>query len=162
MQRRHQWRATQIGRPVDSKFGCVLEVRDSRLERFVAVTDYAGTSLNPSEQYIRAGMTSVGEAVRTGRGKILANFREPPAPARSLVSQRITALREVGIGGVYSLGNTSEPTCKVCVGLGRVGMVLLGGLNPVAAAAEADIEVANVGESGVIDFNRLTDFEELL
>ena len=150
------------GVPVDSRFGGVLEVRDSRPGRFVAVIDYAGTSLDPSEQYVRAGMTSVREAARTGRGKILANFRELPAPARSLVSQRIAALREVGIGGVYSLGNTSEPTCKVPVGLGRVGMVLLGGLNPVAAAAEAGIEVENIGESGVIDFARLTDFEELL
>ena len=150
------------GIPVNSKFGGVLEVRDSRPGRFVAVIDYAGTSLDPSEQYIRAGMTSVREAARTGRGKILANFRELPAPARSLVSQRVAALREAGIGGVYSLGNISEPTCRVPVGLGRVGMVLLGGLNPVAAAAESGIEVENIGESGVIDFARLADIEELL
>jgi len=150
------------GIPVNSKFGGVLEIRDSKPRRFVAVIEYAGTSIDPSEQYIRAGMTSIGEAAKTGRGKILANFREIPAAARTLVNQRIAAMKEAGIEGVYLLGNTSEPTCQIPVGLGRVGIVLLGGLNPVASAVEAGIEVENVGESGVIDYDQLINFEKLL
>ncbi len=150
------------GVPVNSKFGGVLEIMDSKPRRFTAVIEYAGTSIDPSEQYIRAGMTSIGEAARTGKGKILANFRELPAAARSLVGQRIDALKAAGINGVYLLGNTSEPACQIPVDLGRVGMVLLGGLNPVAAAVEAGIDVENIGESGVIEYERLTPFEELL
>lgn len=38
-------------------------------------------------------------------------------------------LKEAGISGVCALGNTSEPICQIAVGLNRVGMVLLGGLN---------------------------------
>ncbi len=151
----------KAGIPVDSRFGGVLEVRGSAARRFVAIINYGGTSLDPSEQYIRAGMTSVGEAARTGSGKILANFRELPAPSRSLASEKIAALEEVGIGGVYNLGNTSEPTCQITVGLNRVGLVLLGGLNPVAAAVEAGMPVDNIAESGVIDFGRLFSVREL-
>jgi repressor of nif and glnA expression len=151
----------KAGIPVVSQFGGVLEVRESKPGRFTAVINYAGTSIDPSEQYIRAGMTSVGEAARTGSGKILANFREMPALARSLASEKIAALREAGIGGVYVLGNTSEPVCQISVGLNRVGMVLLGGLNPLAAAVEAGIDVENIGESGVVDFEQLTSIRKL-
>ena len=151
----------KAGIPVASQFGGVLEVKGAKPERFIAVINYAGTSIDPSEQYIRAGMTSVSEAARTGNGKILANFREMPALARSLVSEKIAALKETGIGGVYVLGNTSEPICQISVGLNRVGMVLLGGLNPLAAAVEAGVDVENIGESGIVDFEQLTSIRDL-
>jgi len=151
----------KAGIPIVSQFGGVLEVKESMPGRFIAVINYAGTSIDPSEQYIRAGMTSVNGAARTGNGKILANFREMPALARSLASEKIDALREAGIDGIYVLGNTSEPICQISVGLNRVGMVLLGGLNPLAAAVEAGINVENIGESGIVDFNQLTSIEDL-
>ncbi len=151
----------KAGIPTESRFGGVLEVRDSKPRRFVAIINYAGTSLDPSEQYIRAKMTSVSEASRTGNGKILANFREIPAPSRSIAQEVITSLKEAGIIGVYALGNTSEPICQIAIGLNRVGMVLLGGLNPVAAAVEAGIEVENIAESGIIDFEQLNSFWQL-
>lgn len=152
----------KAGVPIGSRFGGVLELADSRPRRFVAVINYAGTSLDPSEQYIRARMTSVSEAARTGSGRILANFREIPAPARGVVEDTVSALRQTGINGLYVLGNTSEPVCQVSVGLNRVGMVLLGGLNPVAAAVEAGIDVDNVSESGAVDYDQLVGFRQLL
>lgn len=151
----------KAGIPIESRFGGVLEVRESKPRRFTAIINYDGTSLDPSEQYIRAKMTSTGEAARTGNGKILANFREIPAPSRSIAREVISSLKEAGIGGVYALGNTSEPICQIAIGLNRVGMVLLGGLNPVAAAVEAGIEIENMAESGMIDFEQLTSFWQL-
>jgi HTH-type transcriptional regulator, global nitrogen regulator NrpRI len=149
------------GIPTECKFGGVLEIKDAKPKRFTAIINYSGTSIDPSEQYIRAGMTSVNEAVRHGNGAILANFREIPAPARSMATEKIEMLRESGIHGVYVLGNTSESVCQIPVGLNRVGMVLLGGLNPIAAACEAGIGIQNIGESGLIDFEKLVSFREL-
>jgi repressor of nif and glnA expression len=106
-------------------------------------------------------MTSVGEAAKTGNGRILANFREIPAPARLIVEEAIAELKMVGINGVFALGNISEPVCQIAVGMNRVGMALLGGLNPVAAAVEAGIEVENVAESGMMDFQQLVSFWQL-
>jgi len=148
------------GVPMESKFAGVLEIRDTKPRRFVAVINYGGTSLDPSEQYIRARMTSVTEAAKTGNGRILANFREIPAPARSIVEETIASLKEAGINGVFALGNISEPLCQISVGMNRVGMILLGGLNPVAAAVEAGIEVENLAESGMMDFQQLTSFRQ--
>ena len=106
-------------------------------------------------------MTSVSNVAKTGNGKILANFRELPAPARPIVEQVIAELKEAGMNGVYALGNTSEPVCQISVGTNRIGMALLGGLNPVAAAVEAGIEVDNVAESGMISYQQLISFREL-
>jgi repressor of nif and glnA expression len=151
----------KAGVPVESRFGGVLEIRNSKPRRFTAIINYAGTSLDPSEQYIRASMTSVGEAARTGSGRILANFRELPAPSRSTVEETVSQLKEVGINGVYVLGHTGEPVCQIALGANRIGMVLLGGLNPVAAAVEAGVEVDNFSESGLLDFERLVSFWDL-
>ena len=151
----------KAGIPTESRFGGVLEVRDSKPRRFVAVINYAGTSLDPSEQYIRAKMTTVSEAAKNGHGKILANYREIPAPSRAIAQEVIGSLKEAGIHGVYALGNASEPICQIAIGLNRVGIVLLGGLNPVAAAVEAGIEIDNIAESGMIEFNQLTSFWKL-
>jgi repressor of nif and glnA expression len=151
----------KAGVPIESRFGGVLEVRDTKPRRFTAIINYGGTSIDPSEQYIRAKMTSVRDAAKTGNGRILANFREIPAQCRSVVENSVKALKDAGIGGVYVLGNISEPVCQIAVGPNRVGMVLLGGLNPVAAAVEAGIEVDNISESGMIDFQELHSFSQL-
>ncbi len=151
----------KAGVPTEYRLGGVLEVRNSKPRRFVAVIDYAGTSLDPSEQFIRARMTSVSEVARTGNGKILGVFRTVPAPARAIVEERIAMLKAAGINGVYALGNTSEPVCQISVGLNRVGIVQLGGLNAVAAAVEAGIEIESIAESGLIDFQQLHSFWQL-
>ncbi|RJQ39946.1 MAG: DUF128 domain-containing protein [Dehalococcoidia bacterium] len=151
----------KCGVPVESRFGGVLEIRNHQPRRFVAVISYGGTSVDPSEQFIRAHMTSVSEITRSGNGKMLANFRELPAPARAAVVEKIALLKEAGIGGVYALGNTSEPVCQLAVGLNRIGMVLVGGLNPLAAVFERGITVDNFAESGLIDYRELVNFREL-
>lgn len=147
--------------PIESRFGGVLELKNGKPRRFVAIIKYDGTSLDPSEQYIRARMTAVRDAAASGTGRILANFREILAPSRIVVEKRIEELKAAGMNAVYLLGNTSESICQIDVGMNRVGMILLGGLNPVAAAAEAGFEVENAAESGLIDYSRLVDIDRI-
>ncbi len=151
----------KAGVPTDFRFGGLLEVRDSKPRRFVAITEYSGTSLDPSEQFIRARMTSVSQATKTGDGKILGVFRTIPAPAREILEEKIALLKEAGIGGIFAVGNTSEPLCQISVGLNRIGIVQLGGLNPIAAAVEAGIDIENIAESGLIDYQKLVSVWQL-
>jgi repressor of nif and glnA expression len=151
----------KAGVPTEFKFGGMLEIRDFKPRRFTAIIDYSGTSIDPSEQYIQANMTSVNQASRTGNGKILGSFRTIPAPAREVVVEKIAELKEAGIDGVYALGITSEPLCQISVAINRFGVVQLGGLNPVAAAVEAGIEIENIAESGMIDFEQLHSFRDI-
>jgi len=149
------------GVPMDSKFGGILQVKDGRPLRFVELIHYSGSSLDPSEVFIRGRMTSVRQAVERGEGKILANFREIPVPARPLVDQLIVNLKKAGIGGVLSIGEIGEPTCEIPVDINRVGMILYGGLNPVACAHEKGIEVENRAMSTVMEYQELQNFWEL-
>jgi repressor of nif and glnA expression len=151
----------KAGVPTEFKFGGVLEIRDNKPLRFVAITEYAGTSIDPSEQFIQAKMTGVSQASRTGSGKILGAFRTIPGPAREAVEAIMVKLKAAGIGGIYELGNTSESLCQIPVSLNRVGIIQIGGLNPVAAAVEAGIEIENIAESGLIDFEQLKSFRSL-
>lgn len=146
----------KAGVPIDSRFGGILEVRDRRPLRFVELIHYAGSSLDPSEIFIRAGMTSVLEVARSGSGKILANFREIPALCQPTVEEVVTRLKEADMGGLLIMGNISEPVCEVPVPLNRVGIILLGGLNPVAAALEAGIEAENHAMSTMLQYGDFT------
>ena len=149
------------GVPMDSRFGGILQVKDGKPLRFVEVINYSGSSLDPSEVFIRGRMTSVRQAAEQGEGKILANFREIPVPALKLVDKLIVSLRNSGIGGVLAIGEIGEPICQIPVDMNRVGMILYGGLNPVACAHETGVEVENRAMSTVMEYQELQNFWEL-
>ena len=151
----------KAGVPMDSRFGGILQVREHKPFRFVELINYAGSSLDPSEVFIKAKMTAVKEAAIKGEGKILANFREIPAMCRNIAEDVVAELKEAGLRGLLAMGNTSEPVCEVPVELNRIGMILLGGMNPVAAAEEAGIEAENHGMSTVMEYRELIKFKEL-
>jgi HTH-type transcriptional regulator, global nitrogen regulator NrpRI len=149
------------GIPMDSKFAGILQMRDGLPLRFVELIHYAGSSLDPSEIFIRGNMTSVSQVVEKGEGKILANFREIPAISRNLVEDLVVVLGKAGIRGVLSIGNIGKPICQTDVDINKVGVLLVGGLNPIAAAHEAGIDVENRAMSTVMDYESLQNIEEL-
>ena len=150
----------KAGVPMDSRFCGILELKNRQPRRFVELIDYAGCSLDPSTIFIKARMTTVGDVVATGDGKVLANFREIPDICRSVSQQVIAGLNEAGFHGVAAIGETSEAVCEMPVGLNKLGMVLLGGLNPVAAAEEAGIAADNLAMSTVMEYQDLVRFKE--
>jgi repressor of nif and glnA expression len=151
----------KAGVPVDSRFGGILQIQDYRPLRFTELINYAGSSLDPSEIFIRANMTSVTQAAENGNGEILANFREIPAICRPTAEEVVAKLKNAGIGGLFLMGNVSEPVCEMSVDLNRVGAILIGGLNPVAAAHEAGIQSDNHAMSALMDYQRLVKVDEI-
>lgn len=151
----------KAGIPMDSRFGGILQMKNHRPFRFVELIQYSGTSLDPSEIYIASRMTSVGPVARKGEGRILANFREIPAICQPLAEKVIGRLKEANLGGVLMMGEVSKPVCEIPVELNKVGMILTGGLNPVAAAVESGIEVDNHAMSTVMEYERLIEFKEV-
>jgi repressor of nif and glnA expression len=127
----------------------------------VELIQYSGSSLDPSEIYIASKMTSVGQVVRKGQGKILANFREIPAICQPEAKRVVAGLKEADLGGVLLLGEVSKSVCEVPVELNKVGMILTGGLNPVAAAVESGIQVENHAMSTVMEYQDLIKLWEL-
>ena len=147
--------------PTDSRFGGILQIRDYRPLRFVELISYSGTSLDPSEIFIRGKMSRVNDAANTGEGKVMANFREIPAQCRPVADDVMSRLKQARIGGLVTMGNTGEPVCETPVEQNRVGVVLFGGMNPVAAAEEAGIEADNTAMSTVVDYRELQSYWDL-
>jgi repressor of nif and glnA expression len=151
----------KAGVPIDSKFGGILQIRNHTPLRFVELIHYEGSSLDPSEIFIRAKMTSVLKVAAEGNGEILANYREIPSICRPLAESVSAKLEKAGLGGIFLLGNISETVCETPIDLNRVGVVLIGGLNPVAAAAEAGINSESHAMSTVVDYKTMVDFAQI-
>jgi HTH-type transcriptional regulator, global nitrogen regulator NrpRI len=149
------------GIPTEYKFGGMLEFKSAKPRRFISIIDYAGTSLEPSEEIISSRITSVGEAARTGDGRVLGVFRTIPLAAREAAGEKFAQLKEAGIGGVCASGAANEPLCQVPVDMNRLGLIQLNGLNPLAAAVEAGIEIENMAGSGLLDYQQLQPFWKL-
>ena len=151
----------KAGIPIDSRFGGILQIKNGKPLRFVELIQYSGSSLDPSEIFITSRMTNVGQVATEGQGRILANFREIPAICQPKTEEIIGALREARLGGVLMMGMVSQSVCEVPVELNKVGMVLTGGLNPVAAAVESGIEVENRAMSAIMEYEDLIGFRDL-
>jgi len=127
----------------------------------VELIQYSGSSLDPSEIYITSKMTSVGQVARKGEGRILANFREIPAICKPEAEKVVAGLKEANLNGLLMMGEVSKSLCEVPVELNKVGMILTGGLNSIAAAVESGIEVENHAMSTVMEYQDLIKFWEL-
>ena len=149
------------GIPVTSRFGGLLEIRDGKAVRFIELIEYRGTTLDPLEAFIRAGMTDVRACVECGTGIVGASFREIPSVATDDASRIQKAMRRKGLGGIMAIGQANKPLLDVPVAEGRTGMIVIGGLNPVAAVHEAGIRISMYPLAGLEDFESFTNCEEL-
>lgn len=144
-----------------SRFGGLLELVKGRPSRFTEIINYDGSSIDPLEIFIKGGMTSVREAVLTGNGKISASFREVPSVGMPRVERIRKRLENIGLGGIMMIGKPGRPLLDIPVSEGRVGMIVAGGLNPVAAVEESGIATENVAMGSLFEFEQLIPFWEL-
>lgn len=149
------------GIPVTSKFGGVLQI-NSEPVRFTALIGYEGSSLDPLEIFIKSKMTDVCGAVKSHSGKILASFREIPVVSIEKALQLRENLREKGIGGILLIGNPNQPLLEMPVSMDKAGMIIVGGLNPIAALEETGIPSISKAMSTLYKFSELVTFKELL
>jgi repressor of nif and glnA expression len=152
----------KAGIPIASRFGGVLQVDNSELSRFTALISYEGSSLDPLEIFIKSRMTDVLGAVENHSGKILASFREIPIVSLEKARQLSEELGKKGISGILIIGNPNQPLLEMPVAMDKAGMVIVGGLNPIAALEEAGIPTVSKAMSTLHRFTDLIKFEELL
>jgi HTH-type transcriptional regulator, global nitrogen regulator NrpRI len=150
------------GIPVTSRFGGLLELRALKPTRFVELIHYEGTTLDPLEVFIRSGMTDYKGAVETGDGLVGASFREIPGNARDRVLGIARGMVDAGLGVVIEVGWPGRPLFDIPVSEGRLGVVVMGGLNPVAILEETGMRVRQTGAlAGLVDFRRLIPYDRL-
>ncbi len=149
------------GVPTVSRFGGLLELRQGRATRFVEMIHYDGTSIDPLEVFIRSGMTDYQGAITTGNGLIGASFRELPEDSVELVQSLSERLSEVGLGGFLEVGTPGRQVLGLPVSQGRIGSVVIGGLNPIAILEERGFRVHSRALSGLLEYNRMYCYDEM-
>jgi repressor of nif and glnA expression len=151
----------KCGIPAVPKFGGLLQIRNYEPLRFVELIECDSSSVDPSEVFLSCRMTSVRNVVEEGSGKILASFLEVPDLTRPRVESIIEMLEMGGVRGVIGMGRIGEGVCEVPVRPSHFGIVLLDGLNPVAAAVETGLDITAHTLGGVTEFRSLESLQYL-
>jgi HTH-type transcriptional regulator, global nitrogen regulator NrpRI len=149
------------GIPVSSRFGGLLELKNGKPARFVELIQYDGTTVDPLEVFIGNRMTDYTGAVKNGNGRIGVGFRELPSDSRARVMELADVLTGAGLGSFLTVGWPGQPLLDIPVSEGRLGAVVIGGLNPVAILVENGFDVRSRALSAIVDYKRLFPYDEL-
>jgi repressor of nif and glnA expression len=149
------------GVPVRSIFSGILELKKGQVTRFAEMINYDGTSIDPLELFIRGRLTDYLGAIRDGNGRIGAGFREIPSDSYELVNLLADRLTRIGLGAFLTIGKPNQPILNVPVREGCCGVIVIGGLNPVAVFEESGIPVLPKALSGLMEFHQLFPYTEL-
>jgi repressor of nif and glnA expression len=149
------------GVPVASRFGGLLEVERGRPLRFLEIIGYDHSTLDPIEIFIKGKMTGVAEAVAGRRGVVCASFREIPSDATTRVLEALEAMRGCRMAGAVHLGRPGQHFLQVPVGKGRMGLVVIGGLNPLALVEESGIPSVSKAMVSLVDYEEFAPMQEL-
>lgn len=148
----------KAGIPVNSKFGGVVEIINGKPVRFVSLISYEGSSLDPLEIFIKSRMTNVSDLVNGNSGRILASFREIPVVCVDAAKRLTDSMAARGIKGVMLIGDPNKALLEIPVGIDKVGIVIVGGLNPIAAIEESGTSTESSAMSTLYEYSKLTPF----
>ena len=152
----------KAGIPVTSRFGGVVETENGNPTRFISLISYEGSSLDPLEIFIRSKMTDVLGAVRNHNGRILASFREIPVVCLNEAKRLAKTMADSGIGGILLIGDPNKSLLEIPVGMDKAGVVIVGGLNPMAAIEESGIQTDSKAMSTLYEYSKLKSFKDVL
>jgi HTH-type transcriptional regulator, global nitrogen regulator NrpRI len=138
------------------QYGGILET-DSKQPRFIELTAYSGSSLDPHEIYIAKGMTSVSDAIKNG-GRVLASLREIPYIARPAAVDVLEEVQDAGFS-ILKIGKPSELVYNAKVERYHVGIVAPGGLNPIAALKEHGMGVEPKAVENLTNVSEMEEFK---
>ncbi len=146
---------TKNGIASTPQYGGILET-EGKTPRFIELTAYNGSSLDPHEIYLSKGLTSVNNSLKKS-GRILASLREIPYVARPETLDVLDETEEAGFS-ILKVGKPSELVYNAKVDRYHVGIVAPGGLNPIAAIKEAGISVEAKAVEMLMDISQMEEF----
>ena len=152
----------KAGIPVVSRFGGVLQVDETGPSRYTDLISYEGSSLDPLEIFIKSNMTDVNGAVKSHAGRILASFREIPVVCLDEVNRLAQKLTDIGIGGILFIGKPNQPLLEMPVGIDKAGIIVIGGLNPIAALEESGIRTESKAMSTLYEYSKMMGFKDAI
>lgn len=151
----------KAGIPVKPKFGGVVEIHDGSPLRFTEILAYDSTTIDPLDVLMSQELTSVTGMINTGSGKILANLREAPMAARDKIEEVLDSLVEAGFSCILEVGEPNNDILGIQVGRDKLGIVVIGGTNPMALVQEHGIEIDTQEMSMLLGIDGMSHIDEL-
>lgn len=151
----------KAGIPVKPKFGGVVEIHDGSPLRFTEILAYDSTTIDPLDVLMSQELTSVTGMINTGSGKILANLREAPMAARDKIEEVLDSLVEAGFSCILEVGEPNNDILGIQVGRDKLGIVVIGGTNPMALVQEHGIEIDTQEMSMLLGIEGMSHIDEL-
>jgi len=148
--------------PAESKFGGIVSVKKNIPRNFTSFIGYEKSSVAPLEFFLKGKMTNVLKTLVHSDGEVLGSLREIPETCLNDAKRVCKLLSNNAIGGAILLGQPSQPFLGMPVTTGKVGMVILGGLNPLAALGEAGISADSHSMDTICEYDDMVPVEEFV
>ena len=142
------------GIPVRMAYGGRLMIENGIPGDFLDLIGYRGTTIDPLQLFISAGLTSVRTLVRTKSGIGLANVREVPSPAENRVKELITAMKKCGFMFPVSMGHK---VLNLQPNPNRISIVSYSGMNYIANAVEQGLKITTEIGAGNVRFSKINE-----
>ncbi len=148
------------GVPLNPIGGGVVEIERRIPRRFTHIILYEYTTVDPLQVLSSQDITSISDVMRKGSGTILANIRECHMEAESLIGDVLDDLSGSSFTGILDVGLPNTPALGVVVDPQYLGIVAVGGTNPMAAVKEGGIPVQTLAMKGLMDVTQMNEIRD--
>jgi repressor of nif and glnA expression len=145
------------GVPLNPIGGGVVEIERRIPRRFTHIILYEYTTIDPLQVLISQEITSITSVMRKGSGNILANIRQCHMEAESLIGEVMDDLAGSSFSGILDVGLPNTPALGVAVDPQYMGIVAVGGTNPIAAIREDGVNIVTHAIKGLMDADSMIE-----
>jgi repressor of nif and glnA expression len=142
----------RAGIPVTMAYGGRLAFEGKEVKGFLDLISYRGTTIDPLQLFISAGLTSIRGVVASGTGIALANVREIPVPALDRVRDLLLNMGRCGFTPPVGMGNQVFNTPY---SPHHVSIVSYSGMNMVGHGVEEGYRIRTEIGAGTIPFSKM-------
>ena len=143
------------GIPVKVAYGGTIEMKEREPVRFMDIIGYQGSTVDPLQLFIGAGLTSINNYIETGNGSLLANVRQIPGAAEEKAQNLIVLMQECGFRFPLTMGKGR--IFNLLTDPHRISLVSFSGMNSIGCAVEAGYNLRTEIGAGTIPFSRIVD-----
>jgi repressor of nif and glnA expression len=145
------------GVPLNPIGGGVVEIERRIPRRFTHIILYEHTTIDPLQVLISQEITSITQVMRKGSGNILANIRQCHMEAESLIGEVMDDLAGSSFSGILDVGLPNTPALGVAVDPQYMGIVAVGGTNPIAAIREDGVNIVTHAIKGLLEADTMVE-----
>jgi hypothetical protein len=141
------------GIPVKVAYGGTIMMKDKVPVCFNDIIGYQGSTIDPLQLFIGAGLTSINEYISTGTGLLLANVRQIPGSAHDQALGLISDMQNCGFRFPLILGKGR--IFNLLTDPQRISLVSFSGMNSIGCVVEDGYKFNTEIGAGTIPFSKV-------